>query len=95
MFSMFVIIARYKMARKHHKKFRKESERFYLNRLGRAKGFLGLMFLRNVLDPEYVDVVTQWNNSNAFERFIQKHPHQPKFTIPHEVLDRFLYETID
>ncbi len=70
------------------------SRDFYENKLNRSRGFVKLTFLRNILDPEYVDVVTEWRTQADFLRFIDKNAEQPAFRIPYQVLERYLYETI-
>ncbi|HLC53263.1 MAG TPA: hypothetical protein VJK03_01850 [Candidatus Nanoarchaeia archaeon] len=59
-----------------------------------TRNFKGLMFLRNILDPSFIDVITEWKNKDAFMEFIRKNPEQPVFTAPYEVLERYLYETM-
>ena len=75
--------------------FAQESRAFFEKVMKRTTGFQRLLFLRNVLDPEYVDVVTEWDSQDDFMKFVSEvHPKQPAFSVPHTVLERYLYESI-
>lgn len=91
---MFVVLALYRMDLKHQSQFCKESRSFYEVKMKRAKGFVRLLFLRNLVDREFVDVLTEWTSKSAFMRFLRSHPQQPSFSVPHEVLERYLFETL-
>ena len=92
---MFVVIARYRLKVKYHTTFVQESRSFFEKQMKRAVGFHRLLFLRNILDPEYVDVVTEWDDRKAFMEFISDtHTWHSPFSVPHEVRERYLYESI-
>ncbi len=67
---MFVLIARYKIKKSYQRKFVEESKKFYSVLFKKAKGFVGINFLRNILDTEFIDVVTEWKTKEAFLEFV-------------------------
>lgn len=91
---MFIVVARYKVKKKFQKRFKQESSRYFSAKMRQAPGFIRLLFLRNVLDPEFIDVVTEWSSWRVFMDFIRRYPHSPPLTVKHEILDRYLFESI-
>lgn len=94
---MFILIARYRVAEKFQKQFIKESKQYYAGKFKSAKGFKAIKFLHNLLDPEYIDVLTEWKTKQDFYNFINQHQQQGvvKFSVPVLTKERFLYETIE
>ena len=92
---MFVVVARYKVSKRHQKRFIRESRAFFADRFRAANGFKKVTFLRNVLDPVFIDVVTEWDSRNHFLGFVRAHPKQPTWSVRVDVLERFLYESIE
>jgi len=62
--------------------------------LKEAKGFISLHFWQNILEPDSISVVTEWKSKQNFLGYVKKHPKTPEFSIPIEVLERYLYETL-
>ena len=87
---MFVLVARYIVDKEVQDSFCHESRAFFDAKLKQSPGFVRLRFLRNLLSPEYVDVVTEWRSEGDFIAFLRKNPVQPALLSPHKVLDRFL-----
>lgn len=90
---MFLVIARYRVISAHHISFVRESREWFRQHLAQAAGFRRLLFLRHVTQPEYVDVLTEWQDQASFLAAARHGP--PTLRTPHRVLDRFIYETID
>ena len=93
---MFILLARYKIAIENQKQFMKESKQFYLKKFKAAQGFKQVKFLRNIQQPEFIDILTSWNTKEDFYNFIQQHQKEGtlKYSIPIEVLERYLYEEL-
>lgn len=91
---MFIVIARYRVAAAHQHAFVHESSEAYRPGLACTPGFRRLLFLRHVADPEYLDVLTEWDNVAAFLAHARMVGF-PALRTPHEVRERFLYETLD
>ena len=93
---MFILLARYKIQQQYQKQFLKESKSFYLKKFRAAKGFKQVKFLRNIQQPEFIDVMTKWKTKEDFYNFIKEHQKEGtlKYTIPVEVLERYLYEEL-
>ena len=93
---MFILLASYKVEVKHQKQFLKESKAFYVKKFKSAKGFKEVKFLRNIQQPGYIDVLTSWKTKEDFFNFIKAHQKQGtlKYSIPVEVLERYLYEEL-
>lgn len=94
---MFILIARYKVKEENQKIFLQESKKYYFEKFKKAKGFKGIKFLKNILDKEFIDVLTEWESKQDLFDFINKHQKEGviKFSVPVEVLDRFLYESLE
>ena len=93
---MFILIARYKVKEKYQKKFLEESKKYYLEKFKKAEGFKEIKFLKNILDKEFIDVLTEWKTKQDFFDFINMHQKDGviKFSVPVEVLERYMYETV-
>jgi len=94
---MFILLARYKVKQEHQKKFIQESKTFYFEKFKKAKGFRNVKFLRNILDKDFIDIMTEWESKEDFYDFINTYQKEGviTFSIPVETSDRFLYETIE
>ena len=94
---MFFVIARYKVKKEHQKKFLEESKSYYSSKFKTAKGFRNIKFLKNILDKEFIDVITEWKTKQNFFDFVNKYQKEGvmKFSFPVEVLDRFLYDSLE
>lgn len=94
---MFILIARYKVAEKFQKQFIKESNQYYKDKFKAAKGFKTIKFLHNILEPEFIDVQTEWTSKQDFWNFINQHQQRGviKFSVPVLTKERFLYETME
>ena len=93
---MFILLARYKIQQQYQKQFLKESKSFYLKKFKAAKGFKEVKFLRNIQQREFIDVMTEWRTKEYFFSFIKEHQKEGalKYSIPIEVLERYLYEEL-
>ncbi len=93
---MFILIARYKIAIENQKQFLKESKAFYITKFRAAKGFKEVKFLKNIQQQEFIDVMTEWKAKGDFYNFIQQHQKAGtlQYSVPVEVLERYLYEEL-
>ena len=93
---MFIVIARYKVKEEHQQTFLEESKQHYFNKFKKAKGFRDVKVLKNILDKQFVDVLTEWKTKQDFFNFINKYQKEGvmKFSVPVKVLERFMYESL-
>ena len=93
---MFILLARYKIEERYQRQFLKESGQFYLQKFRKAPGFKQAKFLRNIQQQEFIDVMTEWKTKEDFFSFIQQHQQEGalQYSVPVEVLERYLYEEL-
>jgi heme-degrading monooxygenase HmoA len=93
---MFILIARYKVKEEHQKKFVEESHKYYSDKFKGFNGFLSVKYLKNILDKQFIDIITEWKTKEDFLGFIKKYQKKGviKFSVPVEVCERYLYEAV-
>jgi heme-degrading monooxygenase HmoA len=91
---MFVLIARYTVTLANQEAFVQESIRTTHASLTSAAGCRRVVFLRNLLDPTDLSVLTEWDTKTHFLSYIRRHPAPVPLVTPNTIGPRLLYESL-